>query len=766
MNESFLKRFHSVRMHKHRTLIGEAFTRIGLCLLLGLSLVIAADYYWELDRTMRQACLAAMAIVAVAYGLRSLIRLSQAWGISKTAAEIEHTFPELGQSIRTSVQFGSMSAMQVQAEGVATSLVAALVEETHRRALPLTIEDVIPTHRLWLMAGALLAGVFGGVALTSVNWEWRTAAVRTFLKDARYRDLEVGPGNHVVDEGASLNVSATLIGRTNRTVALYSRLVEQPDVEWTERILTSEANSELAEQRGDSAKRAGPALRPEAHYALQFDRMTKAVEYYVRAGELRSPIYRIRIRRPLRIESIAVNLTPPSYTGQASNVTRDGNVVALEGTHARFDFTFDKAIKSASMILALRQPLGQDEAVPEPQVLPLDVTAENTVASPTLSSDVDVDDQPVVASVSLPLEQDGTYTIQAEARDGTVLGPNKYRIRVRQDQPPQVFFESPDDKVEVHTLAELPMRVRVRDDYGLSRAGILFQINNEQEIPLVDQDFAVVAAAAEEVASTGQVSPTTQSALEKLLPLEVFELTQKDSVMYYAFAEDNRPDRPQRTESELRFIDIRPFKRQYRVIDPDPMPAGNMNGGGNLKSLEELIQRQRYAVNRTIQIEKRAKVGRKPDVAELDQLMKFETDLAASVRDTALGLEARGFDDTELFYQAEMAMLQAVDSLSVGNWENASQQMKDALKLLIEQRDRTIRAIFKNPDPARLAALRQFDREQSQKLRRPKTDKEEARELIRRLEELIQQEKAVSDGFGDEAAPKEQAAQESTAVTQ
>jgi hypothetical protein len=149
--------------------------------------------------------------------------------------------------------------------------------------------------------------------------------------------------------------------------------------------------------------------------------------------------------------------------------------------------------------------------------------------------------------------------------------------------------------------------------------------------------------------------------------------------------------------------------------------------------------------------------------------MKFETDLAQSVRDTALGLESRGFDDTELFYQAEAAMLQAVDSLSVGKWNNATLQMRDALKFLIEQRDRTVRAILKNPDPARLAALRAFDREQAQKLRRPKTDKEEARELIRRLEGLMNDENTVAsalDGGAKEESAAEQPAAENPPASQ
>ena len=344
----------------------------------------------------------------------------------------------------------------------------------------------------------------------------------------------------------------------------------------------------------------------------------------------------------------------------------------------------------------------------------------------------------------LTLNDDPNYSIVAEAEDGTLLPANKYRIRVREDQPPQVTFESPEDTVEVHTLAELLMRIRVRDDYGMSKAGVVFQINNEQEVPLIAQDFETVVAAADEVAQTGKVSPTTQAALEKVLPLEVFELTQKDSVMYFAFAEDNRPDKPQRTETDMRFIDIRPFKRTYRVVDPDPMP-GQMGQG--FKSLEELIQRQRFGLNRTMQIEKQAVAGRKPDATMLDQLMTFETELAKNTRETAEGLALRGVDDVELFFQAETSMLAAVDSLSVGKWENATLQMRDALKFLIEARDRANEFIRKNPNPQLLAQLRRFDRLQAQKLRRPKTDKEEARELIRRLEELIGQEATVVSGL-------------------
>ena len=54
-----------------------------------------------------------------------------------------------------------------------------------------------------------------------------------------------------------------------------------------------------------------------------------------------------------------------------------------------------------------------------------------------------------------------------------------------------------------------------------------------------------------------------------MLPLELFGLEEKDSVTYYAFAEDNFPGRAHHAETDLRFIEIRPFRRIYRLPDPD-----------------------------------------------------------------------------------------------------------------------------------------------------------------------------------------------------
>ncbi len=772
-NTAFLDRFRSLWVRKRRVELGQVAVTTLLLALLGLGVLAVADYSLELDRTSRGVALGVMLVAVVLYAGNSLWRTMRRWSQPTTAAEIEAAFPQLGQLVRTTVQFGAMQVEQVRSEGVATTLVTALAEQTHQRALPLTIEDVVPMKRLVWIACGLAAATVVLAGASSVDWEWRNATSRAVLSDIPYRQLEVRPGDQTVDEGAGLTIDVALIGRTNRDVTLFTRPAGEPKAEWTERELEEAGSGVGGQGSGETRTRASTtgssSSRPQAVFVAKLDRLTKPAEYRVTAGELASPVYRIDIRRPLRIDDVKVELTPPSYTGQPTSTSREANLSVLQGTVAKFSIQFDKPVKSAALVFAPRKQPRDDEDKNEAEVVPLELgrrqgsgvrgreleqQSSGHTGTTALKSEALTSAAPTTGSLELTLNEDRNYSIVAEAEDGTSLPENKYRIRVRADQPPQVSFESPDDAIEVHTLAELQMRVRLRDDYGLSKAGVVFQINNEQEVSLIAQDFETIVAAAKEAAATGKISPTTQAVLEKVLPLEFFELTQKDSVMYFAFAEDNRPDSPQRTETELRFIDIRPFKRTYRVIDPDPGNVMGMRPG--FKTLEELIQRQRFALNRTMQIEKRAVAGRKPDATTLDQLMTFETELAQNTRETAEGLEARGFDDTELFYQAETAMLAAVDSLSVGKWENATLQMRDALKVLIEARINLEFQILKNPDAAKLAALRQFDRMQAQKLRRPKTDKEEARELIKRLQELVGQEAAVVNGLEEEGETAEQ----------
>ncbi|MBI3861502.1 MAG: hypothetical protein HY290_06370, partial [Planctomycetia bacterium] len=308
-----------------------------------------------------------------------------------------------------------------------------------------------------------------------------------------------------------------------------------------------------------------------------------------------------------------------------------------------------------------------------------------------------------------------------------------------------------NEALEVHTLAEVLMRLRARDDFGLTKAGIVFQVNNEEEHTLLKQDFEEALAEAEKEAANGKLPPPrTQAVLEKLLPLEHFELTARDSVTYYAFAEDNFPGGARRAESDLRFIDIRPFRRQYKLADPaDP---GMPMGGKPLPELDELIARERHLLNRTMQLARRAKAAEAAgsalppdDLGVVDSLIEFQQKVATLTHDLAEALQERNIAGNDLLFQAEDSMLAAVDSLTAGKYDTAVLQEKDALHYLIEGRNTLTIAIARKSQRTQ-AEIRAFQRMQMQKLRKPKNE-DDAEEVASRLRELADQEEFVYESL-------------------
>ncbi|MBN9122923.1 MAG: hypothetical protein J0I06_27930, partial [Planctomycetes bacterium] len=284
----------------------------------------------------------------------------------------------------------------------------------------------------------------------------------------------------------------------------------------------------------------------------------------------------------------------------------------------------------------------------------------------------------------------------------------------------------------VHTLAAVLFRARARDDFGLAKVGVVFQVNNEEERTLILLDVT---------------NPNRREAkVEQVLALEQFLLTQKDCVAYYAFAEDARPDAPQRTTTELRFIDIRPFQRAYRLMDsPDEVPGGP---GRDLILLDEVIARQRFNLNQTIRLESRSKV--RLDLAQVEKVAAFENKLATQTHDLADFLVSLGVDGAAILAQAEEAMLAAVDSLNGAKFGTAINQERDALRYLMEARDTAVIALMKQPPKVR-AQVRAFDRLQRQKLRRQKQDAETLAQLASELFKLADEEEQVARDIADPA---------------
>ena len=189
-----------------------------------------------------------------------------------------------------------------------------------------------------------------------------------------------------------------------------------------------------------------------------------------------------------------------------------------------------------------------------------------------------------------------------------------------------------------------------------------------------------------------------------MLLLEKLAASPRDSLTYYAFAEDNNPAGPRRTETDLRYVDIRPFKREYKMGE-----SGNadIEGEGESTSLAELIARQRFNLNRAKRLAKH-KPADKTFVDDPLKIAGFEETLVEMTRELTEGFEGIVGERIEPLHAAEESMLAALAALDHGQNERAPDHMGDALRHLIQARN-TLRVTI-GQDAAIGAAMRGFDR--------------------------------------------------------
>ncbi|MDR3636296.1 MAG: hypothetical protein P4L84_21010 [Isosphaeraceae bacterium] len=695
--QKFLARFEHVWTSLRRYQVRQGLCLSFLTAALGLLAMAAADWWLELPWNTRAAGLLLAVWLAVAVFVARVVMPIRWWTKPRTAVEIEEQFPQLGQRIRTIVQFAGLPDERMDMEGVTPSLVGALEEETELRAQPLPLDRIVPWRRVWLTAGLAALPALFLLAAVGTSWEWRVALGRALLGRGEYTSLAVGPGDKLVEQGESVPLAIALKGRLNREVVLYTKPQAGPNASWKGAVLP-------APETGSAATRAAT-----------LERVKDPVLYRVVAGPAASPTYLVNVRYPLALKTLEAALTPPAYTGVKPSTFKGGDLHVIEGTGVTLRIAFDAVPAVASLVVtdpSAKPANKKDKSAPAPRIIPL--TPKDGLYTAELGN----------------LSKGLVYRIEAKTADARVLPKNRYKIEVREDRPPRVAFEEPDEALEVHPIAEVMNRIRVNDDFGLTKAGIVFRFNNGEEQTLALKDFG------SEQDKSGKAQ--TAAAIQEWLLLEKLAASPTDSLAYYAFAEDNYPGEHHRAETDLRYIDIRPFKREYKAAQEGEVPEGD--GTDQIATLAELIARQRYNLNRGMRLAKH-KPGNKTFPEDPLKIATFEETLANQTREMTEGVEGIVGQRVEPLHAAEESMLAAVEALDRAKNAEAPEQMGDALRHLIEARESILQIIGDNAELAQ--KLRQFDRTQIQKIRKPKKEEEDPEAIAERLEELAQQEDFV-----------------------
>lgn len=524
------------RRYRLRVILAAAL-RIALAVF--LYLVLAA---WLLDRFRFDAGLAlglriAFVVALVAMVVVWLVRpLRRRLTNQEIALYIEEHEPSLQAALVSAVEVED-APERLPSPGLRRRLVLDALER---------VREVDEGRRIdrrplrWLpvaLAATLALAILVGFAGPGYI---RSAARVLFIpwqnaEDANPFAILVEPGNAVIARGGDVQIRSRLRGFESDLVLLAMRPAD------------SAAWQEVA---------MGPDSVAGGYTARLFD-LTQPVEYQVSANGLRSPVFRIEVRDLPYTRQLDLEYQFPGYTGLAPELITDGgDVAALRGTRVRTLVTPTMEVRAGRIILE-----GRD-------TIPLAPRDDGRLEG------------------TFQITRNGFYRIELQGRDGPMVPASlDYTIEALDDHPPSVQITRPGRDTRVTSLEEVFIEVQAGDDYGVRNLDLVYSVNGGPE----------------QVVALHQPPANSRKELTAAhtIFLEEFSLDPGDVVSYYARARDGNPfGGPGTTATDIYFLQVRPFDREYREAEQNGMP------GQPEDSPQGLSEQQRQIVAATFKAER------------------------------------------------------------------------------------------------------------------------------------------------------------------
>jgi hypothetical protein len=370
-----------------------------------------------------------------------------------------------------------------------------------------------------------------------------------------------------------------------------------------------------------------------ATFGVRLFDLTEAATYYIEANGVRSGVFRIDVVALPYVDRIDLEYRFPSYTGRApEQVEGGGDIAALRGTTVRLTATPTMPSAEGRIIVDGRDTL---------PIAPGDSAA--------LAGD-------------LVVREPGTYRIELRAADGRwVTASLDYTIDVLEDDAPTVRVTRPGRDEQVTSIEEVFIEAESNDDYGVRTMELVYTVNGgePQVVPLV---------------RGGRRTSTTAG---HTLFLEEMSLAPGDLIAYHVRANDGAPGRAEPARSDIYFLNVRPFGRDYRQAEA----GGGGGGGGGETSPQGLSRQQREIVAATFNVirdrpQQTAEVfGEAVTTVALSQ-GRLREQVATLVR--RLGERgAMGMDST--FRQIAIALMKAADEMEAAERSLGERKPDDAL---------------------------------------------------------------------------------------
>lgn len=345
-------------------------------------------------------------------------------------------------------------------------------------------------------------------------------------------------------------------------------------------------------------------------YSLQ-----ETFRYHVETPSLRSSTRTVEVYEPARLDALRLEARPPAYTGLPVQLfERLGDLKLVEGTTVQITAQSQAAVR-VDLVIA-EQPL------------PLETPGPGQFGGR------------FTAKASAP------YHFQLEDAMGRQETSPAHQLTVIPDNPPTVEVLEPRQDSVLAPDQVFGLELYAADDFGLA-AGRL-------HLALSGSDPRVVAIPLDDPAEDGPLTEVHEQTAVSLADLQAGE---GEFLALYVEVEDNREPIPNRTRSDLLFIELR-----------TPVPPEEMEGMPMEQeeiNLRELIDEQKRLLRETHRLALLPPAAREAQMAQL-----------------AASLSVLGVEINRLFSELRGVLLEEQRADLIGLFEQSLQANRDAIEAL------------------------------------------------------------------------------------
>jgi hypothetical protein len=611
------------RVRRRETLYALCVTTASL-----LAAIVALgtiDYLLQLhDRGLRIiASLVALAVLGgVAYRLVASSLLAPLRDVD-LALRAEQFFPNLRNRLASAVEFLHEPEDDPTAGSPALrrAVIAQATAETQDSDLA-SVLDPRPTTRAFALLAAV--GLFSAVIVALAPSVSRTALLRL-----------LNPFGNAAWPQATHLVVICPVERIARGQSFH---VEVADVYGARLPQEAVIHYRLQSPDGGTVAETERMRATDGKMVADRENVVCPFSYRVEGGDDHSmPWLDVDVVDPPAIESIAVRLVPPAYTGKPPT-TSGRHIRALVGTHVQIAGKATKPLTSASLCLE------------DGRTVPAQLTADALGFS--------------VADI---VSKSAAYWLKLTDAEGLTGGSDdRWQIVAVPDVPPTVHVERPAADLFVTPQAAVPVRVSAKDDLALRSIALVFRL--AESTP--ENSISLFTGPPQPPRQAEATSDGDSRVLDYRWPLASLNLQPGMKLAFFATADDHLPQTVK--SAPRRLIVVTPDDLQDRIADREGLIVAELDRALKMQHrCREQVDSLQARLSRLLRIER----------SDVDQLQAAEH----SQRDVNQVIAGRG----EGVPQHCRAILADLDNNGIDNAD-----LRRRIASLLEELDRLDRNVI------------------------------------------------------------------------